>query len=252
VDGPGFAAFIEPLQQAVEILLSTQIEGAEPFAFALQTLEEAWGDQQRRDRRYREKAVRALLQAEQRNLLAERIAREMRLRDDVAAAPREVLHFIAGPWSQVMAQARLADESGAADPGGYAGLVNDLVWSAQPRMAGANAARLARLIPELLRQLRAGLATIDYPAAAHLDAVKGEAAEGGELLSFAPSEEDEDPGPWLAPREAQHSGFMDTHQAVEPKAVFQETQAVHGDTQPGDDTTPGVPDSMLQPGTWLE
>ena len=263
VDGPGFAAFIEPLQQAVEILLSTQIEGAEPFAFALQTLEEAWGDQQRRDRRYREKAVRALLQAEQRNLLAERIAREMRLRDDVAAAPREVLHFITGPWSQVMAQARLADESGAADPGGYAGLVNDLVWSAQPRMAGANAARLARLIPELLRELRAGLATIDYPAAAtqrfldylaaaHLDAVKGEAAEDGELLSFAPSEEDEDPGPWLAPREAQHSGFMDTHQAVEPKAVFQETQAVHGDTQPGDDTTPGVPDSMLQPGTWLE
>ena len=65
--------------------MSTHVEGAEPFDFALQSLEEAWGDVQQRDRHHREKAVRALLQAEQRNLLAEKIAREMRVRPDVPA-----------------------------------------------------------------------------------------------------------------------------------------------------------------------
>jgi len=98
VDAPGFAGFLEPLQQAVDALLTTRAGGAEPFDFALKMLEQAWGDQQQRDRHYREKAVRTLLKAEQRNLLAERIAKEMRGRADVSAAPREISAFILGPW----------------------------------------------------------------------------------------------------------------------------------------------------------
>ena len=56
---------------------------------------------------------------------------------------------------------------GAADPGGFAALVADLVWSTQPRVAAGNSARLAKLAPELLEKLRHGLATIDYPAPRH-------------------------------------------------------------------------------------
>jgi hypothetical protein len=48
-----------------------------------------------------------------------------------------------------MAQARLADQGGTADPGGYGDVVGDLVLSVQPRGPG-NAARLARLVPPLL------------------------------------------------------------------------------------------------------
>ena len=184
VDAPGFAAFIEPLHQAVEALVSTHVEGAEPFDFALQSLEEAWGDVQQRDRHHREKAVRALLRAEQRNLLAEKIAREMRARPDVAGAPREIASFVAGPWAQVMAQARLGDALGSADPGGYAALVADLVWSTQPRVAAGNAARLARLVAGVARQACATAwppsttrrppcsASLDHVKAAHQQALK--------------------------------------------------------------------------------
>ena len=272
-DAPGFAAFIEPLQQAVEALLSTQIEGAEPFDFALNSLEEAWGDQQQRDRRHREKAVRALLQAEQRNLLAERIAKEMRARPDVAGAPREIVNFIAGPWSQVMAQARLGDEAGASDPGGFAALVADLLWSAQPRAAGANVARLVKLVPTLVEKLRHGLATIDYPApatqrflsylsAAHDHAMRNADTPGRpvslsttmtreELEAMMGPDDDTGPGPWLGPTEAQESGFMHTHQTVMPKPLFQETQPALSDTRPGA-LQPAVSDAGLQPGAWVE
>lgn len=275
VDAPGFAAFLEALQQAVDALLSTRVGGAEPFDFALKSLEEAWGDQQQRDRRHREKAVRALLKAEQRNLLAEKITKELRARADVAAAPREIGAFILGPWSQVLAQARLSDETGATDPGGFAGLVPDLIWSAQPRVAGANTARLARLVPELVEKLRHGLATIDYPtpatqrfldhlAAAHREGLRG-AGEGSrpvplstsmsreELEAMFGGDEEDGPGPWLAPTEVQHSGFMHTHQSLAVKPLFQQTQPGFDETRPeAGELTPALPEIDVRPGTWVE
>jgi hypothetical protein len=270
-DAPGFAAFVEPLQQAVEALLTTRSEGAEPFEFALHTLEEAWGDQQQRDRRYREKAVRALLQAEQRNLLAAKLAGEMRRRPDVAAAPREVAAFVTGPWCQVMAHARLADQGDAADHGGYHGLVSDLVWSAQPRLAGANAARLGAVAPDLVAKLRHGLATIDYPAAStkrFLDWLAGafrQAAQAADrvpqpVAAVVPQEleavgagEDDEHDSWLAPIEAQQSGFIETQQATEPKPLFQPTQPGFGQTRPAaGETGPGLAEAGLQPGAWVE
>ncbi len=272
VDAPGFAAFLDPLQQAVDALLSTRIAGAEPFAFAVKTLEEAWGEQQRRDRRYREKAVRALLQAEQRNLLADKFGKELRARPDVAAAPREIIQFISGPWAQVMAQARLADQDGTADPGGFGDVVTDLLSSAQLHLGPGNAARLARLVPPLLGKLREGLATIDYPVAQtqrflnqlallHEQAMKPPGESGRPVpLSTTLSREEleaqfgQDSGAgsaWLAPREAMHSGFMDTDQGGLPQPLFDATRPGEDEEAPAG-ITPALPPAAIQPGAWVE
>jgi hypothetical protein len=272
VEAPGFAAFLEPLQQAVDVLVSTRVEGAEPFDFALKSLEEAWGDLEQRDRHHREKAVRALLQAEQRNLLAARIAKELRERADVAAAPREVGTFVLGPWSQVMAQARLGDESGASDPDGFGAVVGDLVWSTQPRAGAAHSARLAKRVPVILEKLRHGLATIDYPAAAtqrfldFLAQAHGMAPPAVQQPGRPPAvstsmsrdelealyaEEDKDSATWLAPQEAQQSGFVETHQSLAPKPLFQQTQPATLETQPGE-IDQALPEASLRPGAWVE
>jgi hypothetical protein len=272
ISAPGFAAFFDPLQQAVDVLVSTRVEGAEPFDFALKSLEEAWGDLERRDRRHREKAVRALLQAEQRNLLAAKIAKELRERTDVAAAPREVATFVLGPWSQVMAQARLADDSGSSDPGGFGAVVGDVVWSAQPRAGASHAARLAKRAPLIVEKVRHGLATIDYPHAAtqrFLDflaqahGVTTPAAEeavrppalptrmGREDLEALFRDDEKESATWLAPQEAQQSGFVETHQSLAPKPLFQETQPAGLDTQPGE-IAEALPDASLRPGAWVE
>ncbi len=282
VDAPGFAAFLEPLQQAVDVLLSTAVPGPEPFEFALRSLEEAWGEQQQRDRHYREKAVRALLQAEQRNLLAGKIAKDMRGLAEEAGAPRDIAAFLIGPWSQVMAQARLGDAAGATDPGGYAGIINDLLWSAQPRLAGGNTAKLMKLIPVLIEKLRHGLATIDYPgpsvkrfldglAERHRQAIKLRGTAGlhesqqaqrpvppdtamtRDELDAMLDEDAQESGPWLGPTEAQHSGFMETHHSVVPKPLFQQTQPGFGDTAPPElALAAGLTELQLQPGTWVD
>ena len=271
VDAPGFAAFYEPLQQAVDALLSTRVAGPDPFEFALTTLEEAWGEQGKRERRHRAKAVQALLQAEQRNLLAGKVSRQLRARPDVASAAREIGRFVTGPWSQVIAQARLADAAGGADPGGYTALLSDLLWSAQPQLAGGNPLRLARIAPRLLEKIREGLASVDYPpaesqrfvdllvvmqqkalvpaAAAHTPMT----AE--ELESWFAAPQSDERSPWLAPGEAQESGFMETHQGAVPLPLYQTTQPGSVLQQAGPDWLDAVPalgDEGLQPGAWVE
>ena len=253
VAAPGFHAFIEPLRQAVEVLRETRIRGPEPFDFALKTLEDAWGRMARREREHRERAVKALLNAEQRNLAAEKVARGLRQRPDLQGAPREVVAFITGPWSQVIAQARLGDVSVSPDPGGYTSILTDLIWSSQVSAAAAQPARLAKLVPRVVEKLRQGLASIDYPqqsterflaylSGLHRHVLRGAGAEAPPL----PSEEiaalaGAGAEAWLAPAEAQDSGFMDSH-----SALLQARRAA----QP--EVLPPPPLEQVQPGTWFE
>jgi hypothetical protein len=270
VDAPGFDRFYEPLQQAVDALLATRVAGADPFEFALTSLEEAWREQQQRASRHRQRAVQALLQAEQRNLLAGKISRQLRLRPDVAGASREIAGFVTGPWAQVIAQSRLADRAASADPGGFTELLADLLWSAQPQLASGNPARLARVAPRLLEKVREGLASIDYPSAetrrfidllvvmqqkALVPAAAQPAPMTREELDswFAPASADVG-SPWLAPGEAQESGFMETHRSTDVHSLNQPAAGEEGLAAGADwlDAVPALGAEGLEPGAWVE
>lgn len=272
VDAPGFTAFVEPLQQAVDVLLSTRTTGAEPFAFALRTLEEAWDERQGIEKRQREKAVRSLLAAEQRNLLAVKLGKEVCDRAEASGAAHEVVTFLRGPWAQVMAQARLTDTTGDPDPGGYSELVTELLWTTMPEVARANLSRLAKAVPPLLEKLREGLASIDYPRAKtegffqrllelHRDAIQpapvAPARRTREQLE-AEFRIGDDAALWLAPSEAQDSGFMDTQGAAPARPLFEATQPAFSHTVSA--TSPAalpprgayLPPATIETGAWVE
>lgn len=116
--------------------------------------------------------VAVLLKAEQRYLLLENIRQQMGLLPEMASAPSELQAFVRGPWAQVLADARLspiASPSSNASSGElpaverYWKLLPDLLWSCQPALIGTQKARLIKLIPMLLKQLREGLQGIQYP-----------------------------------------------------------------------------------------
>lgn len=218
---PGFAGFFRPVCEAVDALAAVRADTAEPFAVALESLEQAWAHEEARARQQRARAAQALIQAEKRNLLAQTIADELKLRPDVAAAPAQIRRFVAGPWSQVIAAARMR-QGGTADAQACTDIINDLIWTTQPRLASENRARLARLAPAVMASLRAGLAAIDYPAAETqrlLDYVSGlhQIALGPQPAEPAPLSRDEldarmDQGSretWLQPQEARDSGLME-------------------------------------------
>jgi hypothetical protein len=242
-EGSGFRAFLDGLEQAVEALLETRATGAQPFEIALEALQEAWTEAQPRARRSRERAVRALLRAEQRNLLAERLAAQIRARPDAQAAPAEALAFLTGPWAQVLAQARLVDDSGDEDPGGFGALVQTVLWSVQPPLAARVTAQPAFVV----ERIAAGLATIEHAPAdtqrwltvlrqlRTLALFASGGAQGGPISQPAPLPATSDT--WLAPVEASESGFV-----PEP------------DFATGDEAGDGesLPPLDLQVGAWVE
>ena len=233
VDAPGFAAFLHPLQQALKPLHGIQIENADPFEAVLNGLTDIWTQRAQHDRQQLESAMQALRQAEARNLVAETISAEIRARPDAGLVAHEVLEFLSGPWAQVVGQARILDPA-AADPGGFVALIPVLVWSAQPGLTRKNLSELTRQVPKLVATLRHGLASMQYPEAkseaffATLMNLHGQALRPLSSTPGAPAAPaavgqvasqrkaaglhaslTDDADPWVAPLEAEASGFME-------------------------------------------
>jgi hypothetical protein len=210
---PGYLSYMDTLQQAVDALLDARASGPETFEIALLALEEAWDEAQPRGRRNRERAVRALMRAEQRNLLAERVGREVLARRDAQGAPAEALAFLTGPWAQVLAQARLTDTGATQDPGGYGWVVTGVLWSVQPHLVS----RVANQQLQFVHRIREGLASIDYLPAdtqrwldllAALRDLALSAVTGSAVRAAEPEPTPVRVSTWLAPLEMHESGFV--------------------------------------------
>jgi hypothetical protein len=193
-------------------------------------------------------AVKTLVRVEQRNMLAERVASEFRARTDFDRVPGVVRRFLTGPWAQVVAQARMdmpdALSSDLSSSGSaamrYTDILPDLLWSSQLALASRNRPRLIKVIPGLLRTLREGLDSIDFPrdqSEAFFQALMGlhEAAyktQRPEIQQDSPVslQVEEDLEPWIHPVEAKDSGFMeDAFLESTTQPSFQDTQPMQHD-----------------------
>lgn len=211
-------------------------------------------------------AMQTLVKVEQRNLLAERVASEMQSRNDFARAPGVVRRFLAGPWSQVVAQARMAaPQDGSTLPADapalrYMDVLPDLLWSSQLALASRNRPRLIKVIPGLLRTLREGLDSIDFPRAqaeAFFQALMGlhEAAykthhNENPVDSPLNRQGELEAGTWVQPAEARDSGFMDD-QSIESIPAFQDTEPLGSDWQRLRENDARSP-TPLGVGAWIE
>ena len=271
-DNPAFVAFCQPLRQAVQELVHVPIESTEPFALTLDLLVPIWNDLQQRERDQHAEAVKTLMHAEQRNIEAGAVGAHLRARPDAGDVPESVLAFASGPWAQVIAQVRVLaklaeDDAPAAVPrlkkqaNDYAALVGDLYWSVCPAKIGTETDRLLRLIPGLLNNLRAGLKTIEYPAkeaneffdklmtlhqrSLQKNAPSAQRSGWGELPPVSPARAERAETPadiastnlWLAPAEAQSSGYLEDvgidFSAVQepPTQVMAYDESVHAGSQ---------------------
>lgn len=244
VDASGFAPFLDVLRQGVGALTHVVIDSAEPFEKALAVLQDAWRELEKAELERRVRAHQMLIRAVERNALARSLATDWGNRPEVTTSAEPIQRFLKGPWSQVVAAARLADRHAGPDPGGYLAVIDDLLWSALPHPGKADLRRLSRLVPGMLHTLRAGLSSIDYPPEAtaqfldeladiHQAAFRAQPAppprparEAVEaMLADKPGDEI-----WLAPAEARASGFMGIDTLSQPAAL-----------PSGPDTLPSAP-----------
>ncbi|OYT90182.1 MAG: hypothetical protein CFE43_19665 [Burkholderiales bacterium PBB3] len=161
-EDPRFVRFHKALENSVSVLDGGEGDAAS-FTRVLRKLEEGWAKDEQDQRHRAEEAARALLHAEQRNLLAERMAADFAERVKDKKIPDMVINFLQGPWAQVVAESQLQCVDGTVDNGGYLSLVDDLIWSVQLKLARRNRAKLVSMVPGMLVIMRQGLQLISYP-----------------------------------------------------------------------------------------
>ena len=159
----GWQRFLATVEDSVT-WLDSKIVDAEVFGELLDHLQTQWNQHDEVLRSRRELAARALLHAEQRNLLAQKLAGEFADAMQEHEVAPFVGDFLKGSWAQVVAEAQLSCVDGSDDPYGYRAVVDELIWSVQKgTTARGRNQRLAQIIPSLLARLRDGLQRIDYP-----------------------------------------------------------------------------------------
>lgn len=161
-DEEGVYGFTACVANAVGSLLRSAGD-ASACAQALDALERNWFDLAEGRRRQREQERIEREHAEKRLVLAQRFSQALMERFKTAALPELVAAFLRGPWSQVLAEARLRSPNDAPDPRAYLAVVDDLVWSVQRPTMRRDYTRLVRLVPRLLARLNEGLVLIRYP-----------------------------------------------------------------------------------------
>lgn len=253
----GFSDFAELVHQTVQSLQTLSPGLPERIADCVKRLEPPKDQSEGH-------AVATLVRVEQRHLLAERIAAEIRARADFVRAPALVKKFLLGPWSQVVAHARLhVDGLGeapmitemaphASDPAErYMDVLGDLLWSCQLSQASLDRPRLIRVVPAVLRCVREGLDSIDFPReeaepffqvlmGLHEAAYKTHRSEEF-LAALQRRESAASPEPWFQGREARESGFIDTQVMEMPE--FVDTEPMPQDAGLG---------ATLEVGAWVE
>jgi hypothetical protein len=242
----GWHRFVATVEDAVQWLDNKAVD-AETFGELMDRLQDGWVDHDQVVRQRREEAARALLHAEQRNLLAQKLGAEFAQALEGLEVADFVGDFLKGSWSQVVAQAQLSCVDGSDDPYGYRALVDDMIWSVQKSTATrGRARRLVQMIPGLLAKLREGLQRIEYPpeltarffnnlitihrAAVHegRDAISKAAADAAEAQESEFSDSVQEAAAlWLDSRETAESGFLadealSAESAASPAAMAEE------------------------------
>ncbi len=218
-------------------------------------------------------AVQTLVRVEQRNLLAERVAAEIRSRNDFEKSPGVVRRFLTSAWSQVIAQARMeVSDTPSIKPADspafrYTELLPDLLWSSQLALASLNRPRLVKIIPKVLRTLREGLDSIEYPreqTEAFFQALMGlhEAAYKTQrneppVVDDPPSVQPEmDDEPWMQRTEARNSCLMEDVFLDSPltstQPAFLDTRPMQRDWADLKVELAGQQASNLPVGTWVD
>jgi hypothetical protein len=162
-----FLEFFAGVRSAFHGLNDHGVGNDTPFGAALGQLEQRWAAEDAIDERGRQVAVSAVHFAEARDAEAAQIAWTLSQRADLDGVPAVVQDFLYGPWSLVMAHARLTDPGRGVDPGGWNALISDLLWSVKRDHILRDPGRLITTIPGMLERLRTGIGTLGQDASDH-------------------------------------------------------------------------------------
>lgn len=270
-----FQEFFADVRTTFRTLNEQQVADEAPFTRALQELEERWAGEDAVAQRGSQVARDALHFAEAREAEAGQIAWAMSQRPDLEGVPAVVQDFLFGPWSVVMAHARLTDTQRQVDPGGWTAVISDLLWSVKSQQTLRDPARLFTTVPAMLVRLRAGLMLVGQSPEEHATffqaleklhrpvlKLRARTRHASQLPAAAPqldaallsTERHQPPAraamPWLTPTELQAAGFDEGRPSA--PAPLDSGAAPPADTSAGDAPPADTVIAGLRQGCWVD
>lgn len=160
IANPTFNSFFQPVLQAFQSLNALPRAGTGEFSRALDQLSTAWRASDEAWQAQQAQRLQAIRLADERQALADRITLELSQLPEMAEAPGFVVSFLCGWWATVLASARLSPSPEGLDPQVCQRVVASLLWSTQPSVLEHEAESVRTALPELIGNLRQGLAAI--------------------------------------------------------------------------------------------
>jgi hypothetical protein len=160
---PTFNEFIQPVLRAFQSLNALPRAGTGDFSRALEQISGAWRVSDEALQAQQAQRLQAIRLADERQALADRITLELSQLPEMADAPGFVVSFLCGWWSTVLAWARLSPSADGPDPQTCERVVATLLWSTRPSAIEHEAESVRAALPELIQNLRRGLAAIGKP-----------------------------------------------------------------------------------------
>lgn len=160
---PAFVDFYRSVLQAFLELHALPEARSPDFLRVLERLMATWDASDQALQAQQAQRLQALRQAEQRQAVAQQIARAWSQLPEMAHAPEGVVSFLRDEWSTVLAGLRVSPPDGGPDAQTCERAVASLLWCVQPAVLANDADSVRAALPELMRTLRRGLAAIGRP-----------------------------------------------------------------------------------------
>jgi Protein of unknown function (DUF1631) len=159
---PAFAAFLTAINKLFDALVAVAQPSSKIYAQAKSKMQPVWLQMDELQKQSEDRKERDLAQLEVRKQLASRLAFELVSRSDAGDAPVPIKQFLMGPWAQVLARAQLHPQYPQDEPR-YMQAAAVLLWSVSVRRAGGFKDRLVAEIPDLIKQVKAGMLSVQVP-----------------------------------------------------------------------------------------
>ncbi|MEG1969556.1 MAG: DUF1631 family protein [Burkholderiaceae bacterium] len=109
------------------------------------------------------RAKQALEAAEKQEILTINTTIQVRRAFERIDLEPHIRDFLLGPWVRVMVAASIRADAQPGFAKSFRDVINDIVWSVQPKASADDRSRLVKTIPTMIRILRDGLALIHFP-----------------------------------------------------------------------------------------
>ena len=162
LDGGAESRFVVGLRAIVDEVLAGFSDDLAVFVAARERLAALVAELDEEEAKAVEDVASGLAEAERGEEIRARAAAEV-ARRTAHGAPAFVERFLADTWTRVLADAERQGGTGDAGWDARLALVDDLVWSVEPKQA-ADVPRLMAMLPKLVPALNRGMKAVDVPA----------------------------------------------------------------------------------------